>query len=174
VPYDTAVKRQRTARIPYSVWQQAGHLRYTTGNTTDYDVVRRDINQVVSTHKLNLTEIAADRLFQGLDICRRLAEDDGYEVVEHGQGFASMALPTKETERVILGGELEHSDNPVLNWMVANTVVQVDAAGNKKPTKKDSSEKIDGTVAMIMGVGRAVQNAGPAASVYSKRGMRTL
>ena len=58
--------------------------------------------------------------------------------------------------------------------MIANTVVQEDAAANKKPDKKRSSEKIDGTVAMIMGVGRAVTKAGPQPSIYSTRGLRTL
>jgi len=174
VPRDTAVKRERTARVPYATWERAGHLMYTDGNTTDYDVVRRDIAYIADTHKLNLTEIAADRLFQGLDICRRLAEDDGFNVIEHGQGFVSMALPTKETERLILGGRLGHPKNPVLNWMIANTVVQEDAAGNKKPDKKKSSEKIDGTVALIMGIGRAVTNSGDTSSVYDTRGIRTL
>jgi phage terminase large subunit-like protein len=58
--------------------------------------------------------------------------------------------------------------------MIANTVVSEDAAANRKPDKKNSSEKIDGTVALIMGVGRATANAGPPKSVYSKRGLRTL
>ena len=174
VPKLSALSRAQKTRIPYIKWERSGHLLYTMGNTTDYDVVRGDINHIVSTYKLNLTEIAADRLFQGLDICRRLAEDDGYEVIEHGQGFCDMALPTKETERVVLGGLLGHPDNPVLNWMIANTVVQEDAAGNKKPDKKHSSEKIDGTVALVMALGRATANAGPEESVYKTRGIRTL
>jgi phage terminase large subunit-like protein len=177
VPRRAAAERERKARITYSTWARAGHLCYTEGGggvTTDYDVVRRDINTIVRDHKLNLREIAADRLFQGVDICKRLAEDDGFEVIEHGQGYCDMALPTKETERIILAGALGHPDNPVLNWMIANTVVQEDAAANRKPDKKNSSEKIDGTVALIMGVGRATANAGPPVSVYSKRGLRTL
>lgn len=174
VPKQTAVKRERKARIPYAAWERAGHLFYTNGNTTDYDVVRRDISTIVRNHKLNLREIAADRLFQGLDICRKLAEDDGFEILEHAQGFMAMAMPTKETERLVLGGKICHPDNPILNWMVANTVTSDDVNGNKRPDKKNSSEKIDGTVAMIMAIGRAVANAGPAESIYNKRGIRSI
>ncbi|HUT92356.1 MAG TPA: terminase TerL endonuclease subunit, partial [Thermoguttaceae bacterium] len=174
VPKQAALKRERKSRIPYTVWERQGHLIFTAGNETDYDAVRRDLNTIVRQHKLNVVEIAADRLFQGMDICRRLDEDDGFEVIEHGQGFVSMAMPTKETERMILGQRLGHPDHPVLNWMVANTTVQEDAAGNRKPDKKRSSEKIDGVVAMIMGVGRAVTNAGPPTSVYATRGLRML
>lgn len=173
LPERTAAERARKLPI-YGEWQRQRLVILTQGDVTDYDVVRRDINHIVDTNKLQVREIAADRLFQGLDICRRLAEDDGFEVIEHGQGFTSMALPTKETERLILGGQLAHPDHPVLNWHIANTVVSEDAAGNKKPDKKKSSEKIDGAVAMIMGVGRAVQNAGPGPSVYEQRGLRTL
>lgn len=172
VPRESAVQRERTNRIPYSAWQRAGHLLYTEGNTTDYDVIRRDLDAIIREHKFQVQEIAVDRLFQGLDVCRRLAEEDGLPVIEHGQGFLAMALPTKETERVILAGKMAHPDHPVLNWMISNTTVAEDAAGNRKPDKKRSTEKIDGVVAMIMAVGRALAGQGPESCVYNEREMR--
>lgn len=172
VPEETARKREQERRIPYGLWARNGLLTLTPGNTTDYDVVRDDINAIVEKHSLNVQEIAVDRLFQGLDICRRLAEADGYEVIEHGQGMLGMAVPTKETKRLILSGELQHDGNAVMRWMIANTAVQTDAAGNEKPTRDKSSDKIDGVVAKIMATGRALADEG--GSAYDEHDVRFI
>jgi len=65
-----------------------------------------------------------------------------------------MSAPTKELEALVIGEKLIHPDQPVLNWMCANTVMEMDAAGNVKPSKKKSTERIDGIVASIMAIGR--------------------
>ena len=83
-----------------------------------------------------------------------------------------MALPTKETKATILDGRLQHDGNPVLTWMMNNVVVQSDAAGNEKPARHKAADKIDGVVAMIMAVGRAVI-AEQTASIYETRGFLT-
>jgi phage terminase large subunit-like protein len=67
-----------------------------------------------------------------------------------------MAAPTKEWEKLILGRLIAHNGNPVARWMMNNVTVQMDPAGNLKPNKAKSSEKIDGIVAAIMGLGRAM------------------
>lgn len=155
VPRVAAEKREREHRVPYSVWEAGGWLRYTGGNVTDYDVVRRDINDLIEKHKLDVQEIGIDRLFQGVGLCTQLGEQDGLNVFAHGQGFIGMAIPTKETKRLILSGKLHHDGNPITRWMISNVVVQTDAAGNEKPARNKSTEKIDGVVAKIMAVGRA-------------------
>jgi len=71
------------------------------------------------------------------------------------QGFASMGAPTKELERLVMGHGFDHGNHPVLAWMASNAAVQTDAAGNIKPAKDKSTEKIDGIVAQIMGIGLA-------------------
>lgn len=156
VPEETGEKLQRERRIPYLVWADDDYLTLTPGPTTPYKHIRADINRIVSENKLAVEEIAADMLFQGLAIAQDLTEEDGLPVIEHRQGYLSMALPTKLTKEAILSGTLQHSGHPVLRWMIANTVVQVDPAGNEKPAKDKSEGKIDGTVGMIMAVGRAL------------------
>ena len=104
-------------------------------------------------------------------MCTELAQD-GFEVVEFGQGFVSMALPTKLFEDLVVSGKLYHGGNPVLRWMAANVVIETDAAGNIKPNRKRSSDKIDGVVATIMALGRV--NVGGNVSVYETRGVLTL
>ena len=78
----------------------------------------------------------------------------------------------KELGKLIASNELAHGNNPVLTWMADNLVAREDPAGNIKPDKEKSREKIDGMVALIMGLDRATRHAGP--SVYEGRGILTL
>jgi phage terminase large subunit-like protein len=123
----------------------------TDGNVTDYDVIRRDVNEFAK--KYNVRQIAIDR-WNATQLSLQL-QGDGLEVVGFGQGFGSMSSPSKQLEGLIVSGKLRHGGNPVLSWMVGNASVKVDAAGNIKPVKPPhgSTERIDGVVAMVMGIG---------------------
>ena len=73
-------------------------------------------------------------------------------------------------------GKLAHAGHPVLSWMVDNIHVRTDPAGNIKPDKQKSTEKIDGVVATIMTIDHAIRrgNAHTATSVYDSRGLLVL
>ena len=71
-----------------------------------------------------------------------------------------MSSPTKELEKRVLAAEVNHGGNPVLRWMASNVAVEMDAAGNTKPSKAKSTERIDGIVAAIMALGRLGVDAG--------------
>jgi phage terminase large subunit-like protein len=90
-------------------------------------------------------------------------------MVAFGQGYRDMTAPTKEMEKLVLEGKLLHGANPVLRWMASNVAVEMDAAGNLKPSKKKSTERIDGIVAAIMALGRAML-VPQFKSVYETRG----
>ena len=95
------------------------------------------------------------------------ASVDGLDMIPFGQGFASMSAPTKELEKLIVGRQLAHGGHPVLRWMVSNVAVKQDPAGNLKPDKAQSSDRIDGIVAMVMALGRAtVAPEGPSYQVF--------
>jgi MoaA/NifB/PqqE/SkfB family radical SAM enzyme len=81
---------------------------------------------------------------------------DGFTVATFGQGFKDMTSPSKEWEKLVISGKLRHGGNPVLRWMASNVAAEIDPAGNIKPSKKKSTERIDGIVAGIMGLGRAL------------------
>lgn len=82
-----------------------------------------------------------------------------------------MSSPTKELERLILEKKIAHSGHDVLRWNFDNLVVETDAAGNIKPSKRRASEKIDGVVALVMALSRALlNNGGDQSSVYDSRG----
>jgi phage terminase large subunit-like protein len=61
-----------------------------------------------------------------------------------------MAAPTRELEKLIVSRKLAHGGNPVTRWMAANVAVAQDPAGNLKPAKDKSTERIDGIVATII------------------------
>lgn len=151
MPADNVRKRVERDRVPYDLWVRQGWIKATEGNVVDYDVVRADINAL--HEHLQTMEIAIDR-WNATQLATQLG-GDGFTVVQFGQGFASMSAPAKELEKLVLGRLLVHGGNPVLRWMASNVAVRQDPAGNLKPDKEKSGEKIDGIVAGIMGLARA-------------------
>lgn len=167
-PEDGIQRRSKKDRIPYDLWANAGWIKATEGNVIDYDVIRADINDLGV--KFDIREIAIDR-WNATQITTQLG-GDGFVVVPFGQGYASMSAPSKFFEGLYLDEALRHGDNPVMNWMAANAMAQKDAAGNIKPSKEKSGEKIDGIVAAVMAAGRAATEA--TGSVYDHREIRDL
>lgn len=153
VPGESAFRRSQKDRVPYPMWIREGFITETPGDVTDYDQIRQDINDLAG--KFSIAELAVDRLFQGAQLCTQLAQD-GFEVIAFGQGFFQMAAPCKRFLELVAAGGIEHGNNPVLRWMASNLATESDAPGNVKPSKKRSAEKIDGVVACIMALGRAM------------------
>ena len=99
-------------------------------------------------------------------------ENMGFTVVPFGQGFKDMSPPTKELMKLTLEGKLAHGGHPVLRWMVDNVTVRTDPAGNVKMDKAKSTEKIDGAVAAVMALDRAIRCGNDTTeSVYDSRGL---
>jgi len=95
-------------------------------------------------------------------------------MVPVGMGFASMNTPTKFLEGLILEKKLNHGGNPVLRWNMDNCMVKQDPAGNVKPDKDKSNQKIDGIVSLILALDRVVRHQEEAPSVYTQRGVRVI
>ncbi|MFZ5829810.1 MAG: terminase large subunit [Planctomycetota bacterium] len=149
VPEENAHRREQRDRVPYLDWIRRGQITATPGETVDYDRVRSDILSLDAV--FDLRSIAVDR-WQANQMMTQL-QGEGLEVYKHGQGFASMALPCRELERLVYSRALRHGGHPVLRWMAGNTMVRVDPAGNQKPDKQKSTERIDGIVALLMAIG---------------------
>ena len=151
VPEEGARRRERKDRVPYLQWIREGHIEATPGEAIDYAYIRKRIKELGETYRIET--IAIDR-WNATQLAGEL-EQDGFEIVAFGQGFASMNWPTKKLEEIVLSAKLAHGGNPVLRWMAANVSLETDAADNWKPSKKKSRERIDGIVALIMGLERA-------------------
>ena len=157
VPEDSMRERSRRDRVPYDVWAREGFITPTPGNVIDYGMIRRDINDLGD--KYRIAEIGHDP-WNATQVCLELA-DDGFTMIPIRQGFASLTAPSKAFETMILSKQIVHGGNPVLRWMVDNCVVRQDPAGNLKPDKAKSSERIDGVVAAVMAIDRATRHEQP-------------
>ena len=146
-----------------------GRALFTTeGNVVHYGYIEDFIKKL--GEKFNIKEIAYDRW--GATQMSQNLENDGFTVVPFGQGFSSLSSPTKELMRLVLSKELSHNGHPVLRWMMDNISIRTDPAGNIKMDKAKSTEKIDGAVAMVMALDRALRNGSDTSeSVYDSRGI---
>jgi phage terminase large subunit-like protein len=132
-----------------TVWVREGWLTVTPGNVTDYAFVRAAIGS--DRERFNVQRIGYDR-WNSSKLVNELLED-GVPLLPVGQGYASMSGPMKQIQRLVLGSTprkplLRHGGNPVMRWMVDNLAVQTDPAGNVKPDKARSGDKIDGVSAL--------------------------
>lgn len=169
VPAENVADRVRKDQVPYDIWIKQGYINTTPGNVIDYDYIRKDITEQAKI--FNIVEIGIDP-WNSQQLQTQL-DGDGFTVVPFRQGFASMTGPSKELERIVTGRTIKHNGNPVLRWMASNVAIKFDPAANLKPDKEASNEKIDGIVALIMAIGRAMESP-DADFAYENRGIRTV
>lgn len=171
IPEDTMRERIDRDKVPYDVWVREGLITATPGNVVDYDFIEQKLDELRDIY--DLRALAYDR-WGATKLVTNL-QKKGYPLVPFGQGFASMSGPTKELMNLVLARKFAHGGNKVLRWNADNTVVVRDAAGNIKPDKAKSTQRIDGIVAAIMGLDRALRTDGSkGGSVYDRRGILEL
>lgn len=123
--------------------------------------------------EFKVIDIAFDR-WGAVQMVQNL-ESMGFTVVPFGQGFKDMSPPTKELMKLVLEQRIAHGGHPVLHWMMDNIFIRTDPAGNIKPDKEKSTEKIDGAVATVMALDRAIRCGNDTTeSVYDTRGLLFL
>jgi len=165
IPEEAAARRSQRDRVPYEQWIKEGYIKATEGDVIDYDVIKADIAEIAQLYRIQ--EIAFDP-WNATQITTQLASD-GFKMVEIRQGYQSLSAPTKELEKLIRAKEIAHGANPVLRWNASNVSVRQDPAGNIKPDKERSSEKIDGITGTINALSRIIRSSGD--SVYEQRGV---
>ena len=167
LPEDTLALRVRRDHVMYDVWEKQGFLQTTEGNVVHYGFIEKFICEL--GEKYNIREIAYDR-WNATQMVQNL-EDDGFTMIPFGQGFRDMSPPTKELMRLVLEHKLAHGGHPVLRWNMDNAFVRTDPADNLKIDKQKSTEKVDGAVALVMALDRAMKNQNSGGSVYDERDM---
>jgi phage terminase large subunit-like protein len=151
---ENAQARAHRDKVPYLDWakertEYGPLLRLTDGNATDYDTVRRDINEI--SKRFVIRQMGIDP-WNAQHISQQL-QGDGYEIVAFRQGFGSMSSPAKFLETAVLSGRLRHGNHPLLAWMANNVAIEMNHAGDIKLSKSKSTERIDGMVALVEAVG---------------------
>lgn len=168
VPEETLDMRVKRDHVPYDVWEKQGFIKTTEGNVVHYGFIEKFIETL--GERFNIREIAFDR-WGAVQMVQNL-ENMGFAVVPFGQGFKDMSPPTKELMKLVLEQKIAHAGHPVLRWNMDNIFIRTDPAGNIKADKEKSTEKIDGAIATIMALDRAIRcgNANTE-SVYDSRGI---
>ena len=168
IPEDNIDLRVRRDHVMYDLWEQQGYLQTTEGNVVHYGYIEKFIEELGKQY--NIREIAFDR-WGAVQMVQNL-EGMGFTVVPFGQGFKDMSPPTKELMKLVLEQKIAHGGHPLLRWMMDNIYIRTDPAGNIKADKAKSTEKIDGAVATIMALDRAIRCGNEnGASVYDNRGI---
>ena len=167
LPEETLPLRVRHDHVMYDVWEKQGFLKTTEGNVVHYGFIEQFIVEL--GERFNIREIAYDRWNASMMV--QALQDDGFTMVPFGQGFKDMSNPTKDLMRLVLEKSLAHNGHPILRWNIDNIHVRTDAAGNLKIDKEKSTEKVDGAVALVMALDRAMKNGNSGASVYDTRGL---
>ncbi len=168
IPEDNLTLRVNRDHVPYDVWERQGYLQTTEGNVVHYGFIEKFIEKL--GERFNIREIAFDR-WGAVQMVQNL-ESMGFTVVPFGQGFKDMSPPTKELMKLVLEQKIAYGGHPVLRWNMDNIYIRTDPAGNIKADKEKSTEKIDGAVATIMALDRAIRCGNDhGASVYDDRGL---
>lgn len=167
IPEENIELRVKRDHVPYDIWEKQKVLNATEGNVIHYGFIEEFIASLGEI--FNIKEIAFDR-WGAVQMSQDL-DGMGFKVIPFGQGFASMSPPTKELMNLVLAKRIKQNGHPVLRWMMDNVCVRTDPAGNIKMDKAKSTEKIDGAVALVMALDRAIRNEGSSDSVYDSRGL---
>jgi phage terminase large subunit-like protein len=158
LPEEGLVEKSSVDRVPYDVWVKEGYLETTPGRTVAYEHVAHFLRAIFNRY--NIRKLAFDRwnmrhLVPWLEKAGFSEQFIKDRFVEFGQGYASMSPALRELSQILLDRNLRHGNHPVLKACVMNTVLVKDDAGNKKPSKRKSTGRIDGLVALAMAVGCA-------------------
>jgi phage terminase large subunit-like protein len=165
---ETALQESPNAQL--QGWVDQGHVEVNPGNLTDFDVIATDLRADCKRH--DMQEIAFDPALS-MYFAGKLVEE-GLPMVEITQRSMFFTQVLLQVENLVLAGKLKHDGNPVMTWMVGNLIVKKSKFNElMAPTKDREENKIDGAMAMLMALGRALAVRG-AESIYNDREVMVL
>jgi phage terminase large subunit-like protein len=138
----------------YKGWAAEGRLILTPGNRTDFDVIEKD---VMAIHRQFGIEALGLDFTQAPQIETHL-QDAGIPLVELKTTVANCSEPMKTLDSLILSGQFQHNGDPVMTWMMSNVVCpqRLLLKDLAFPEKEKAENKIDGPVALINALNRAI------------------
>ena len=157
IPEDNLRDRANQESAKYRAWRDQGYLNVTPGNVVDYAAIRGRLLELRDQAGLQIREVPFDP-WNATGFAQDLQRDE-FLCVEMRQGYATLSEPTKELQSALVQGNVRHGGHPVLRWMADCMTVKQDIYGNVRPVKPDrlkSTKRIDGIVAAVMGIGRAM------------------
>lgn len=140
----------------YQKWQNQGLLEVHDGAENNFKLIAQDL--IADAGKVPLSEVPHDE-WGGFQIAKDI-EDAGYDAVKIPKTVKTFSPAMRELEAALKSGRFQHDGNPILGWMVGNVVSNEDGNSNVFPRKHTNAKKIDGAVALLMGISRAMALAG--------------
>ncbi len=161
-PRDLALARKKKG-VDYLTWERLGYLTLTPGNEVDYDFIMADMEK--AAEDWNLIDIGYDpwnaKYFGQIIEKKRIVQ-----MVEFPQNYSCMNEPMKTIEAKTKAAKIRHGGHPILRWNATNLMAKRDPAGRVRPIKGRQDQKIDGIVAFITAMGRALFSEGSQESTY--------
>ena len=163
-------RRARVDRVPYDTWASQGSLIATPGDVVDYEFVAEKIRMIAkiarSVKAVGYDPWNATQFAVGL-------QQEGLPMLEVRQGYRSLSESSKALEALVLGKKLKHGSHPVADFCMANTMIDTDPAGNIKPSKSSSTERIDCIAALVTALACMVhKDADNKTSIYEQGNMQ--
>ena len=150
LPEDTV---NASGNSQYPGWMRTGRLTVTPGNVIDFGWIEADLVQMAS--RFGIQAVAFDP-FQATQLSTRML-GEGLPMIEVRPTVLNFSEPMKSLEALVLQKKLIHDGDPVMGWMASNVVAHLDAKDNIYPRKERPENKIDGIVALIMALSRAIK-----------------
>lgn len=154
LPKEGLLDKAKKDRVPYDLWEKQGHLLTTPGNAIEYEYVSHELKRIFDIYdvqQINFDRFAMKFLIPWLRKAG-LSDEQMAKFNDFGQGFISLGNAVRELETKLLQRKLKHGNQPILQMCAGNAVIEQDAAGNRKFTKKKSTGRIDGLVSLAMAV----------------------
>ena len=145
----------------YREFDALGLLTLTDGEVIDFEVIKDDLREFAG--RFDIEAVAYDP-WQATQLAQEMVAE-GLPMVEIRQTVQNISEPMKELEALTLRRLLAHGDCPILTWMASNVLAKLDVKDNIYPNKERPENKIDGIVALIMSLSRAIANAEAQGSV---------
>ena len=152
LPEDAVEEKAASNYSHYDAWAKQGLITLTPGAVIDYDEIMDDLREIST--RFDVKEVPFDP-WQATQLATIMLKE-GAPMVEMGATVRNFSEPMKQLEALVLSGLLAHGNNPVLDWMASNVTAKLDKKDNIYPTKDLPENKIDGIVALIMAIARAI------------------
>jgi len=165
--YLSEIEAEESDNSQFAGWAASGRVETNPGNVTDYGRIEDDLRELSSRHQVN--EVCFDP-FSAHQFATRMQEQ-GFPMVEIRARVQNFSEPTKKLEALMAERKIHHDGDPVLAWMLSNVVGHYDRKDNVYPVRERPENKIDGAIALIMALSRAMTESGSRPrNIYETRG----
>jgi phage terminase large subunit-like protein len=157
LPEEGLLDRDRKEGGHYRTWRDRELLETTPGRAINFKAIIRRLAEISAEYDLRM--VAYDRAFIKTFTTQCNEEGIRLPLQEWGQGYVSMAPAVQLLEAAVLDRHIHHGGHPILRWQISNVAIEMDPAGNRKPSKKRAIGHIDGVVSLMMAMGAAARAA---------------